>query len=91
MRIVFGDMLGMKQFILGGLTVGVSILFMNLTKTVHPPGGACALLAIIGSENLKAMGFGYVLTSMGAAFVMVAVAVLFNNLCTTRQYPLYWN
>lgn len=39
---------------------------------------------------IEAIGYGYMLTSMGAAFIMLSVAVIGNNLFPSRQYPLYW-
>jgi CBS-domain-containing membrane protein len=63
---------------------------MNLTKTVHPPGGACALIAVIGGPAVWNLGFGFMATSVGAAVIMVIVAVVGNNLVPTRQYPVYW-
>jgi CBS-domain-containing membrane protein len=88
-RIICGY-IGIPTWITGALAVCFTIGAMNITKTVHPPGGACALTAVIGSPVIHALGFGYVLTSVGAAFIMVALAILGNNLFYTRQYPLYW-
>lgn len=53
-------------------------------------GGACALISVIGGPMIEKMGYGYMATSIGAAFIMVAWAVIGNNLIPTRQYPLYW-
>ena len=64
---------------------------MRLTKTVHPPGGATALIAIIGGNAVWQLGFGYVLTCLGGSLISLAVGVLGNNLCPNRQYPQYWN
>lgn len=75
----------------GAISLSMSIAFMKLTKTIHPPGGGCALIAVIGGPLIHSLGYGYVLTSTGAAIIMVAVAVLGNNLIPARQYPLYWN
>jgi len=30
---------------------------MQLTLTLHPPGGATALIAVIGSEQIHNLGF----------------------------------
>jgi CBS-domain-containing membrane protein len=81
---------GVPDFVAGALSLAVGLAAMNLTKTLHPPGGACALIAVIGGKSVHALGYGYVLTSVGASLIMVAVAVLGNNLVASRQYPLYW-
>ena len=70
------------------LAVAGSIVFMQLTKTLHPPGGATALIAIIGSEKVKALGFAYVLSPvLTGALILFAVAMIFNNLTAHRRYP----
>lgn len=37
--------------------VATSILAMQLTLTLHPPGGATALIAVIGSNQIHELGF----------------------------------
>lgn len=38
------------------LAVALSIVLMQVTKTLHPPGGATALIAVIGAEKVKILG-----------------------------------
>lgn len=73
------------------MAVATAIAVMHATKTLHPPGGATALIAVIGSEKIHAMGFLYVLAPVGAgAAIMLLVALIFNNLPKTRRYPEFW-
>ncbi len=73
------------------LAVATAIAAMHATRTLHPPGGATALIAVIGSQKIHALGFYYVLVPVGAsAFIMLIVALLVNNLCKTRKYPEFW-
>ena len=73
------------------LAVSLAIAAMQATNTVHPPGGATALIAIIGSDQLHALGFFYVLMPVGVGvLLMLAVALLVNNIPEQRRYPLYW-
>jgi CBS-domain-containing membrane protein len=70
------------------LAVALSIVAMQITKTVHPPGGATALIAVIGSEKVKALGYLFVLSPvLTGALILLAVALIFNNLTPNRQYP----
>lgn len=70
------------------LVVALSIVMMQITKTLHPPGGATALIAIIGSEKIKALGYLYVLSPvLTGSLILFLVAVLFNNLIPGRSYP----
>lgn len=68
--------------------VALSIVLMQITKTLHPPGGATALIAVIGSEKIKALGFFYVVSPvLTGALVLLIVALIFNNSTTNRKYP----
>jgi CBS domain-containing membrane protein len=70
------------------LAVALSIVLMQVTKTLHPPGGATALLAVIGSEKIKALGFLYVLSPvLTGAIILFVVACIFNNMTPNRRYP----
>jgi len=53
------------------LAVSFSIIIMQITKTLHPPGGATALIAIISSEKIKLLGYLYVIfpVLMGATIL----------------------
>lgn len=88
-RVICGY-IGLERWTTAAFAVMFSLIFMNLTKTIHPPGGAAALIAVIGGPGVWDLGFAYVLTSAGGAFIMVAVAWLGNNLIPSRQYPTYW-
>jgi CBS domain-containing membrane protein len=70
------------------VAVGLSIISMQITKTLHPPGGATALIAVIGSEKIKDLGYWFVLTPVASGvFILLAVALVFNNLTPNRKYP----
>lgn len=70
------------------LAVSLSIVMMQITKTLHPPGGATALIAVIGSEKVKSLGYLYVLSPvLSGAVVLLLVALIFNNITSHRKYP----
>ncbi|HTN47746.1 MAG TPA: HPP family protein [Flavipsychrobacter sp.] len=70
------------------LAVAFSIVIMQITKTLHPPGGATALIAVIGSEKIKVLGFGYVLSPvLTGALILYITALIFNNITKHRKYP----
>jgi CBS domain-containing membrane protein len=70
------------------LAVSLSIVGMQITKTLHPPGGATALIANIGSEKIKALGYMYVLSPvLTGVLILFVVALIFNNLTSHRSYP----
>lgn len=70
------------------LAVALSIVFMQITKTLHPPGGATALIAVIGSEKVKDLGYMYVISPvLTGCLILLVVALVFNNITSSRQYP----
>ncbi|HRD52418.1 MAG TPA: HPP family protein [Flavobacteriales bacterium] len=70
------------------LAVSISIVAMQMTRTMHPPGGATALIANIGSEQIKGLGYAYVLYPvLSGVVVLLVVALLVNNLPRDRNYP----
>lgn len=70
------------------LAVSFSIIAMQFTKTLHPPGGATALIAVIGSEKIKSLGYFYVLSPvLSGVFILLITALIFNNITGNRRYP----
>jgi len=70
------------------LAVALSIIGMQFTKTLHPPGGATALIAVSGPAKIKALGFIYVLYPvLSGALILLLVALFFNNITPHRRYP----
>jgi len=73
------------------LAVSLAIVAMLATKTLHPPGGATALIAVIGGAKIHALGYLYAFLPAGAgAVILLIVALLVNNLSKNRKYPEYW-
>lgn len=76
------------HWITAPLAVALSIVGMQITKTLHPPGGATALIAVIGSEKIKALGYTYVLAPVfTGSLILLVVALVFNNITNHRSYP----
>ncbi|MFZ0598264.1 MAG: HPP family protein [Flavobacterium sp.] len=70
------------------LAVSLSIIFMQITKTLHPPGGATALIAVTGSAQIKDLGYMYVLSPvLDGVLILFVTALIFNNMTSTRSYP----
>jgi len=70
------------------LAVSISIAVMQITKTLHPPGGATALIANIGSTKILALGYWYVICPvLVGAIILLLVAIFFNNRTSHRSYP----
>ena len=75
-------------YIAAPLAVSLAIVFMQITKTLHPPGGATALIAVTGSPEIIKSGYWYVLTPVfSGAMILLLVALVFNNMTSKREYP----
>jgi CBS-domain-containing membrane protein len=73
------------------LAVAFSVAVMHATRTLHPPGGATALIAVISGPQVTNLGYLYALMPVGAGvLIMLAVALLVNNLAPRRRYPEFW-
>ncbi|MGY1602574.1 HPP family protein [Geodermatophilus sp. SYSU D00815] len=69
------------------VAVGVAIAVMMLLRCVHPPGGACALFAAVGTGAVAEQGYAFAVWPVGVnTVVLLVVAALVNNL-TGRPYP----
>lgn len=73
------------------VAVATAIAAMHATRTLHPPGGATALIAVIGSPEIHRLGFLYVLlpATIGP-LILLTVALLVNNIPSSRRYPEIW-
>lgn len=75
-----------SQWWVMALAVSTSIGIMQFTSTLHPPAGATPLVVIMDKASWSFLFFPVLL----GASILVACAVLFNNLARDRRYPLYW-
>ena len=89
--VAFYRLLPGHLYLASPLAVATAIAAMHLTKTLHPPGGATALIAVIGSEKVHELGFLYAVIPVGlGAVLMLIVALLVNNIPKNRSYPEFW-
>lgn len=73
------------------VAVSTAIAAMHATRTLHPPGGATALIAVIGGPAIHNLGFFYAVMPVGlGALIMLAIAVAVNNIPEHRKYPDHW-
>jgi CBS-domain-containing membrane protein len=85
------QLLSGSPLVAAALAVSLAIAVMHLTKTLHPPGGATALIAVLGGDGIHRLGFLYVLMPVAAgSLIMLAVALIINNVPRTRKYPEFW-
>lgn len=89
--VLFFHTLGFLPWLAAPLAVATALACMHLTRTLHPPGGATALIAVVGSNQIHALGFFYIFFPVGVGvLVLLLVALIVNNLASQRHYPEHW-
>ncbi len=83
--ILMVNLFGSEPWVMA-LSVATAIKIMQVTKTLHPPGGAVALVGVM-SEAKWAFLFTPVLLG---SVVLLICTVIFNNLTPGRSYPQHW-
>ncbi|WP_295232933.1 HPP family protein [uncultured Chryseobacterium sp.] len=72
------------------LAVAFSIILMQYTKTLHPPGGATALIAVSSTGKIPELGYWYVISPvLSGCLILLLTALFFNNLTSNRSYPAH--
>lgn len=70
------------------LAVSCCIAAMHLTRTLHPPGGATALIAVLSGPKT---GYLFLLLPvLSGTLILLLIALLVNNLIPSRRYPEFW-
>ncbi|MEP0916842.1 HPP family protein [Leptolyngbya sp. DQ-M1] len=68
------------------LSVATAIKLMQLTKTIHPPGGAVALVGVMNSAS-----WDFLFTPvLAGSLIMVGCTAAFSRFATGKGYPKRW-
>jgi len=77
--------------IAAAIAVGLAITVMHYTQSIHPPGGATALMAVIGGPSIHELGYSYAIAPVLInTVVILTVAFLVNLPFAWRRYPAGW-
>lgn len=69
--------------------VGGAIILMMYCRCLHPPGGATAMIAVLGGPEIEAAGFGFVLYPVLLdTIIIVMAAIAYNSFFEWRRYPV---
>ncbi len=83
--IVLGHLFGSDPWVIA-LAVSTAIFLMQLTKTLHPPGGAVALVGIMSHAD-----WNFLFTPvLAGSLVLLIFTFAFHNLTPGRHYPKHW-
>jgi len=72
-------------------SVATAIALMQLTRTMHPPGVATALIAVIGGAEVHSMSIGFIWIVFIGVVILLAIALLVNNAFSRGSYPTRWS
>jgi len=74
------------------LAVGGAITAMYFLRCLHPPGGATALMAVIGGSAVHQLGWAFVwqVSLLNVLLILIA-ALAFNAPFPWRRYPNAWH
>ncbi|ROT35118.1 hypothetical protein SODALDRAFT_329291 [Sodiomyces alkalinus F11] len=75
------------RWVAGAIACAAATSAMALTKTVHPPAGATALLAVVDDSIVDLGWFLLPVLLLGCA-LMLGTALVVNNI--QRRFPVYW-
>lgn len=79
------------KWLVAALAVSLAIVAMIFTETLHPPGGALALIAATADPSIRALGWWYILfPALISSVIMVLIGVILNNFAAARVYPQRW-
>jgi CBS-domain-containing membrane protein len=68
------------------LAVGTAIAVMMGTRTVHPPAGSNPVIVFLMKPDWHFLLY----PTCAGALLLVAVALVYNNVTRTAKYPKYW-
>ncbi|MEW9856749.1 HPP family protein [Novosphingobium sp. M1R2S20] len=68
------------------IAIGLAIAAMSVTRCLHPPGGACAVLYALGAAGPEAWGWLHLLAITANVAALASAGWLYNNL-TGHPWP----
>jgi len=72
------------------LSVGGATFAMLLLRCLHPPGGATALMPVIGGPQMEALGYSFIVAPLGINLLILLIAsLIINNLLPGRRFPVW--
>ena len=76
------------QVVAVAVASALALGLMLYLRCLHPPGGAAAVVAVIGGSEIQSLGYAFVLMPVALNVVlMLLIALLLNNLLPNRRYP----
>lgn len=75
-------------YLAAAISVALSLFMMQIFRCLHPPGGAMALIPLMGDASVHELGYRFVLQPVGLnVLVLLLLGFMINNLLPGRRYP----
>lgn len=76
------------QMLASATAVGLAVVAMYYLRCLHPPGGASALLTVIGGDVIHELGYAFLLVPVLLnTCTLLLAGTLFNSAFSWRRYP----
>jgi len=73
------------------ITPTIAIAMMTAIGVVHPPAAACCLIFITAGDQIKDLGWLFlVMPTLTGCCLLILVGLIFNNMFSNRKYPMFW-
>jgi CBS domain-containing membrane protein len=70
------------------ISVSLSLFVMQILRCLHPPGGALALLPLLGDSSVHELGYRFLLQPVALnVLILLMLGLIINNLLPGRRYP----
>ncbi|MBI3771118.1 MAG: HPP family protein [Gammaproteobacteria bacterium] len=76
-----------NHMLAGAVAVAGAILLMLLTRSLHPPGGAAAISAVIGGNSIHSLGYWFVLAPVMLNVLILLISAVVINRLLGQEYP----
>lgn len=77
-------------FFAAAIAVGLAVGLMYYFNCIHPPGGATALSAVVGGNQVFELGYQFIITPVLInVAAIISAAIVFNYFFKWRRYPAY--
>ncbi len=76
-----------NPIVAAGTAVASAIFVMSLLRCLHPPGGAAALLAVLGGDTVSSAGFAFAFILVAINAVALVTSGLLFHRFTRHPYP----
>jgi len=75
-------------YLAAAISVALSLFLMQFLRCLHPPGGAMALIPLMGDASVHELGYRFVLQPVALnVLILVLLGLVINNLLPGRRYP----